>query len=337
MHTADPRPEPETPKYESEANSPGYEPPEGRTGRPNRDSGYDYKEHGADWGKFGECAGPDQSPVDISRQVDIQGQTKYLLWFDYYLDPKLKPEWNMHMINDGHGLRFDVPSNKIDMGFVKIGKTDYSALEYQMHAPSEHSIDGAVFPLEMQIYNTAHDGSGIVAISIFFREGQSNPFLASLRESSEGRDGPVWSGGSGTAEISGRFSGAFDLENVIPRGDVAKEAPFYNYKGSLTQPPCTGGVDWWLLSKPITASRDEIRFVRKTIFMSESTRHGNARETQSLGNRKIFVGLTGFQHDVRRPRGYNSGDLPWGAHWATDEVLSAAPAPAASPAASPAA
>jgi len=287
-----------SPKSDREDHSPSYyDPPKGRTGEPSKDEGYDYKEHGADWGKFGECAGPNQSPVDISRHVDIQGQTKYLLWFDYYLDPDLEAHHEGTIINDGHGLRWDVPSNNIDMGFVKIGKTEYSALEYQFHGPSEHSIDGAVFPLEMQIYNTAHDGSGIVAIAIFFREGESNPFLSALRESADGHDFPVWSGGASGASVLAKFTGAFDLENVIPRGDVSREAPFYNYQGSLTQPPCTTGVDWWLLSKPITASRDEIRFIRKAIFMSESTAHGNARESQPLGGRKIFVGLTGFQHN----------------------------------------
>lgn len=338
---------------DSDTSSPGYNPPEGRTGNPSSEKGYDYKKHGEDWGKFGECAGPNQSPVDISRYVDIQGQTKYLLWFDYYLDPDLQADHEATLINDGHGLRFDVPSNKLDMGFVKIGKTQYTALEYQFHAPSEHSIDGAVFPLEMQIYNTAQDGSGIVAISIFFREGESNPFLSSLKESSGGNDGPQWFGGSGTASIAGHFTGAFDLENVIPGGDVAKEAPFYNYKGSLTQPPCTGGVDWWVLSKPITASRDEIRWVRKAIFMSESTRHGNARETQAMGDRRVFVGITGFGHaikgamnlqgfekdkdEVQNPRGYNSGDLPWGGHWGPDGLGGPGPGPAAAPAPAPAA
>jgi len=328
-----------------------YHPPEGRSGKPSAEKGYDYKKHGEDWGKFGQCAGPNQSPVDVSRYVDVQGQTKYLLWFDYYLDPDLQPDHQATIVNDGHGLRFDVPSNNIDMGFVKIGKTEYSAQEYQFHAPSEHTVDGAVFPLELQIYNKAHDGPGLVAIAIFFREGESNPFLASLRESAGGGDGPQWSmTGSGRGEIPGHFTGAFDLENVIPAGDVSKEAPFYNYEGSLTQPPCTTGVDWWVLSKPITASRDEIRFIRKSIFMSESTRHGNARETQALGNRRIFVGLTGFQHaikghvnlpgwkekdEVQRPRGYSSDDLPWGGHWGPDGDGAPGPAPAGAPAGSP--
>merc|ERR1719201_2458520 len=113
--------------------------------------------------------------------------------------------------------------------------------------------------------------------------------------------GPAWSSlnGKGLGLLKGAFPDAFDLEGVIPRGDVSREAPFYNYQGSLTQPPCTTGVDWWLLSKPITASCDEIRFIRKAIFMSESTAHGNAREAQPLGGRKIFVGLTGFQHKIR--------------------------------------
>merc|ERR1719321_2497309 len=105
-----------------------------------------------------------------------------------------------------------------------------------------------------------------------------------------GPRGPNWTtkDGTGVGLVKGIFPQAFDLEGVIPKGDVSREASFYNYQGSLTQPPCTGGVDWWVLSKPISASREEIRFIRKAIFMSESSRHGNARESQPLGNRKIF-------------------------------------------------
>mmetsp|Transcript_100321 Transcript_100321/g.281107 ORF Transcript_100321/g.281107 Transcript_100321/m.281107 type:complete len:105 (-) Transcript_100321:91-405(-) len=48
-----------------------------------------------------------------------------------------------------------------------------------------------------------------------------------------------------------------------------------------------------------------------------------------LGDRKVSVGLVGFEHAVkghqlaswrkldeyRSPRGYGSGDMPWGPHW----------------------
>lgn len=314
---------------------PVYHPPESRTGKPNDELGWDYQQHGEDWGRFGECGSKQgQSPVDVSRYVDTQGQTKYLLWFDYYLDPDLQPGAEASLVNDGHGIRFDVRGNRVDLGFVKIGKQEYEAAEYTFHAPSEHTVDGAVFPLELQIYNKAKEGSGIVAIAIFFKEGPSNMFLRELMNATGGK-GPVWhmEKGTGTSLVSGRTPNAFNLENVIPHADVSKEASFYNYEGSFTQPPCNPGVDWWVLSTPITATRSEIKFLRKAIFSSESTRHGNARETQPLGDRRIFTGLSGFQHAIKlhklpqyhhldeskEPRGYSSQDLPWGSHWGPED------------------
>jgi carbonic anhydrase len=258
--------------------------------------GWDYRHHGDDWVTLGECGGPNQSPIDLPRFVGGRGQTKYLLWFDYYLDPALTADTQEPLVNDGHDLRVSVRSEGVDLGFVKIGDRSYGVSDCVFHAPSEHSIDGAVFPLELQIYNKAKDGDGIVAVSIFFREGESNPFLAAIMNSTGGHP-PKWDekAGPGSSMLSGRFPDAFDLHNVLPLTGASKEKTFYNYQGSLTQPPCTTGVDWWVLSVPVSATRDEIRFVRRGIFETRSTRHGNARGAAPLGARTIVVGLTGMQ------------------------------------------
>jgi len=296
---------------------------------------WDYKFHGDDWDKLGECGGPNQSPVDLSKYMDTQGQTKYLLWFDYYVDPHLRAGREAELVNDGHGLRYDVRENGVDMGFVKVGKQEKPVSQYTFHAPSEHSLDGAIFPLELQVYHEAEGQRGIVAVAVFFREGPSNPFLKALLKSMHGA-APVWSSAKGEASgpISRRLPNAFNLESIIPRGDPARERSFYNYQGSLTQPPCTEGVDWWVLSTPITATREEIRFIRRALFGSSSMRHGNARSTMPLGNRTVFAAIAGFQHAIKThvmpalsrhnhvgaPRGYSSGDVPWGQHWQTKEA-----------------
>jgi len=305
-----------------------YKPPISYSGIPSDSQGWDYRHHGDDWVGMGECGGPSQSPVDLSRFVGGKGQTKYLLWFDYYLDPDLKNTTEAALINDGHGLRYQVRPNGVDFGYVKVGDREFAASEYIFHAPSEHSIDGALFPLELQVYNEDANG-GIIAVAVFFREGASNDFIAGLMGSMNGT-GPVWSmKGRGVGRVHGTFPGAFNLEQLIPKSGPERERTFYNYNGSLTHPPCTTGIDWWVLSSPLTASREEIRFVKKAIFSSQSTKHGNARSSMPLGNRKVTVGLVGFQHAVKghqlpswrkldefkSPRGYGSGDAPWGPHW----------------------
>mmetsp|Transcript_133639 Transcript_133639/g.236541 ORF Transcript_133639/g.236541 Transcript_133639/m.236541 type:complete len:401 (+) Transcript_133639:136-1338(+) len=289
---------------------PAYLAPEPGTGKPSQ-QGWDYRMHGDDWEPLGDCSGHGQSPVDLPKFVGGRGQTKSLLWFDYYSDPDLKAATVAKLINDGHGISMDLRENGMDFGYVKIGHEEFQASEYLFHAPSEHTMDGATFPLELQIFNfdTSQAGSGtgkdgLVGISIFFREGQSNPFLAALRAATQDV-APAWSlegGGAAFRSISGEFTRAFDLEGIIPRIDPSKTTAFYNYRGSLTQPPCTEGVDWWVLSRPIPASREEIRFLRKAIFTSESMKHGNARSTMPLGNRTILAGQADFQHVMKNGR-----------------------------------
>lgn len=331
-----------------------YSKPHGLDG----EEGWDYHNHGEDWGHLGECGSSQQSPVDLPRFIDVRGQTKHLLWFDYYLDPDLEKDHRAKIINDGHGLSYTTATNGVDLGYVKVGDKAYTAAEYHFHAPSEHTIDGAVFPLEVQIINKEHApkdkygtvGTGIAGVSVLFREGASNRLLAALKDGMNGQ-APVWStvSGDATGTISGIFADAFDLEALIPKSGPEREHSFYNYAGSLTQPPCTSGVDWWVLSTPITATREEIRFIRKAIFASESTRHGNARATMPMEDRGVFAGITGFSHAIKfhnmpenlekdafqKPRGYSSQDMPWGPHWET-EITASGPAPAPGPA-SPAA
>mmetsp|Transcript_18376 Transcript_18376/g.48508 ORF Transcript_18376/g.48508 Transcript_18376/m.48508 type:complete len:603 (+) Transcript_18376:128-1936(+) len=302
-------------------------------GIPSTEKGFDYLGHGDDWGDLGQCGSSsfDQSPIDLPRFIGVRGQTKSVLWFDYYVDPDLTAETKAKLVNDGHGLKYQVRPNSVDLGFLKLGGTEYVASEYIFHGPSEHSVDGAVFPLELQIYNKQKTGKGMVAISIFFKEGNSNPFIDALRQSM-GDEAPIWSvaRGPGAGFVNGTFEKAFDLESLLPKGNPAKESTFFNYKGSLTQPPCTTGVDWWVLVQPVDASREEIRFIRRAIFGARSTRHGNARASMPIGNRTLSVGLVGYQnavkihqdyppwkdHDaVKQPRGYNSEDVPWGSHW----------------------
>jgi len=314
-----------------------YRPPRSVNGNPGGVAGWDYRLHGENWQTLGQCGGPDQSPVDLPKYVDVRGQTKSLLWFDYYVDPDLNSSKAARLVNDGHGLKYDVRANGVDLGFLKIASEEFVVEDYVFHAPSEHSLDGAVFPLELQIHHKPKGGGRTVGVAIFFREGPSSPFLAGLK-ASMGGVAPIWSvdSGSRSGTLSGRFPNAFNLEALLPPGDAAQERSFYNYQGSLTQPPCTIGVDWWVLSTPVTATRDEIRLIRRALYLSPSMRHGNARSTMPLGKRKVFVAIAGFQNSMKprvvpfwsrldegkQPRGYSSGDVPWGPHWLTESDAS---------------
>jgi carbonic anhydrase len=66
-----------------------------------------------------------------------------------------------------------------------------------------------------------------------------------------------------------------------PGSMMPKELGFYNYEGSLTTPPCTEGVQFYILKKPVDISKDQVgKFPFKL----------NARPVQNLNGRKISAG-----------------------------------------------
>jgi len=305
--------------------------PPNSNGVPSSVDGWDYQDHGDDWPELpnGEaCAGSSQSPIDIVKFVDIGGQTKSLLWFDYYADPDLKNSSIAELRNDGHGIY--LAGQRLDLGYVKNGDAEWVAKEYDFHAPAEHTLDGQVFPLEMQIMHKDASGKNTLAVSILFKYGKSNPYLAALLAASNGTL-PVWTKeGAPNLLVSGVHADFFDLEAVLPSGKhvhPGKDLTFYNYPGSLTSPPCTEGVDWWVTAEPVDATKAEIAAVRKAILAGVPTKKGNNRNAQPMNKREVLVGHTGFQHHIKAyghkkdgphvSRGYATQDLPWqnATHW----------------------
>ena len=67
--------------------------------------------------------------------------------------------------------------------------------------------------------------------------------------------------------------------------DVARLLPadraYYTFSGSLTTPPCTGNVTWFVLKHPVTVSAAEIE------QFSKLYRH-DARPTQPLYDRVVL-------------------------------------------------
>ena len=112
----------------------------------------------------------------------------------------------------------------------------YDAVEFVFHAPSEHSIDGVLYDLEMQIIHKesgSDEISGILSILFDKNNGgdYENEFLTSL-----------WS-----TEIVSDADGEqvsmvpVNLYQFFRKVDFSA---YWNYEGSLTTPPCTEGITW---------------------------------------------------------------------------------------------
>jgi carbonic anhydrase len=147
-----------------------------------------------------------------------------------------------------------------------IGNEKYSLLQYHIHAPSEHVINGKSYPLEIHFVHGTPDGK-LAVIGVFAEEGKANSqFDTILDYAPENHDG--------FAAPMMRF---INPSLLLP----TNKKSFYLYAGSLTTPPCSEGVNWYVMKNPIQLSKDQI--VRFEKFYAN-----NARHSQPLNGRQVL-------------------------------------------------
>lgn len=208
----------------------------------------------AHWGELDEayeaCAvGLRQSPIDIPGDAPLSTVD---LAFNY--QPSA-----INVVNNGLTIQVNYdPGSTI----IVDGKT-YAVAQFHFHVPSEHTIDGVHAPIEMHVVHVADDGALAVVGFLFDFADEDNPFLARF-----------W----GDAPAAGETTTVPGEINVADAFDAAGGK--YSYSGSLTTPPCSEGVSWFVMADHLTVSRDQVAQYVDLLGM-------NARPTQPLNERAI--------------------------------------------------
>ena len=198
-----------------------------------------------------QCDGSHQSPIDFSGEMldkDFEA-----LELDYKLDSILD------IVNNGHTVQVNIPWGKF-----KFNGTEYNLVQFHFHAHSEHSLNGEFFPLEAHLVHVSTDNK-IAVIGIWYKEGKENPVLAKIYDQL-----PEKPGESVHSIIK------IDLDNMLPI-----DHSYYHYVGSLTTPPCTEGVEWFVMKHPREASKEQIEKIRSLMPPN------NYRPIQPKNNRII--------------------------------------------------
>ena len=202
------------------------------------------------WGKeFPTCAkGKSQSPLDIKGPFE---KVKMSIAPDY-------KNGQLKVLNNGHTIQVNVePGSK-----VRIDGKPYELLQFHFHKPSEELIDGK--PAAMVIHFVHKNAEGQLAvIGVMLKEGNENPGIKT-----------IWSNLPATAgaEVT-PDKVMFNPANLLP-----PEFDFYTYEGSLTTPPCTEKVKFFIMKSQVNIGRDQVgAFPFKK----------NARPVQPLNGRVI--------------------------------------------------
>jgi carbonic anhydrase len=217
------------------------------------------------WGalspKFAACGeGRAQSPIDIGDATPAANSPTLTMRFP---TAALKIAHHEHVadgINNGHTIQINYEGGDT----MTIAGEAYALVQYHFHDPSEHTIKGKHFPMEMHLVHKSASGR-LAVIGVLIEEGAHNAAFD-----------PIWSNLPSKKGVETHYQHVnVDVDALLPT-----KRSSYRYDGSLTTPPCSEGVRWVVMTTPIQLSADQIRAFTAII-------RDNNRPTQPLNGRAI--------------------------------------------------
>ncbi|HYQ37793.1 MAG TPA: carbonic anhydrase [Pseudomonas sp.] len=216
-------------------------------------------EHGPEhWGKlaseFATCsAGKNQSPVDLRESAAVKAELPPIE-LDY------RPGGH-EVVNNGHTIQVNYQPGSS----MIVGGHRYELRQFHFHAPSENVRDGKPYPMEVHFVHADQDGN-LAVLGVMYELGGRNGELAKAWEVM-----PKEAGGKGApAQL-------LDARALVPA-----DRAHFRFTGSLTTPPCSEGVSWFVLKATDQAAPEQVAHFAETI------RHDNNRPPQPLNARLVL-------------------------------------------------
>jgi len=206
--------------------------------------------------------GFEQSPINIISATNAEGKHNITLYF--------KDEVNK-VENLGHTIQLDFAEGST----ITQDDTTFAFKQCHFHTPSEHLIDGMTFPMEMHIVNLMPNEDKnatpqYLVVGVLFKEGKENKFIADFLNAIPKEEHETATLKAGSVKLA-------DLFGTIPK---EIKGHYYNYRGSLTTPPYTESVRWYIAKHIFEASAEQIEAINKV-------EGNNARHVQALYGRTI--------------------------------------------------
>jgi len=194
--------------------------------------------------------GQRQSPIDI-RDAKKTGLPP--IQFDYKPSP-------LKIINNGHTIQI----NYAPGSFITVSDKRYELRQFHFHHPSEEHINSKPYDMVVHLVHADSDGH-LAVVAVLLKKGSANPVIQKLWDNLPQAEGKEQ-----------------ELPNVEVNAAALLPEPlgYYTFDGSLTTPPCTEGVTWYVLKTPLEVSAGQIETFAKLY-------PHNARPIQPLDGRAI--------------------------------------------------
>jgi carbonic anhydrase len=222
--------------------------------------GYDGRVDPKHWSKlnpeYALCGtGHIQSPINIT---NAKVEDLPPLQFNYNAVP-------LSIVDNGH----TVMVNYAPGSTMTVGDKTYTLKQFHFHHPSENHIQGKKYDLEAHLVHADADGHNAV-VAILFKIGDTpSPLLDTLWKNISPEKEKV-------VEVP---SISIDVKDLLP-----SSTGYYTYAGSLTTPPCTEGVTWYVFKTPVSISKAQVEAFAKLYKHDnrfiEPTNQRDIRESQ---------------------------------------------------------
>jgi carbonic anhydrase len=206
---------------------------------------------GAEDPAFATCSnGARQSPIDIETTAVAALPA---IDFAYKAFP-------LTVTDTHHTFQVNVPQGS---GGITVGGEHYDLVQFHFHRPSEERIHGRHSAMVAHLVHKNGKGE-LAVVAVLIHEGAANAFLTPIFDNlpAQGTE----------SKVAGNDS---DLMQLLP----AKRG-YYTFEGSLTTPPCSEHVHWFVLKQAVQASAAQVgQFAARYPH--------NARPTQPLNARNV--------------------------------------------------
>ena len=169
-----------------------------------------------------------------------------------------------------NNLKLYTPLQPPSIEIQGLGKYDLE--EFHFHRPSEEALNNHRYPMVIHLVHKkagCTTGQCAVVISVLVEAGLPTAKTSAVLKVLFARFPPPAADGGTPIEIDG----------LLPADH--QNAGYYTYPGSLTTPPCTEGITFFVLKTPIKFSAAEIEEFAKRYPMP------NARDIQELNGRTV--------------------------------------------------
>jgi carbonic anhydrase len=180
--------------------------------------------------EYAACGGKEQSPIDIRNTEKTELPA---LRFESKSTPL------GYVINNHHTIRVNYhPGNG---NFLLVGDTRYQLTQFHFHHPSEEYVHGKPYEMEVHLMYQSSDGKA-AGVTVFVKAGRANSTVQKVWEHM-----PKAEGQEAVAGV-----------DINPGELLPNDTAYFMYTGSLTAPPCTEGVAWFVLKTPINLSAEQM-------------------------------------------------------------------------------